>query len=249
MATGNIVKSKLSAKKATFRLATWNIQGGIQSAQDSELLISDFQRYKIHIACLQETRCGAYTYANDFGKIICLEADEGTPAHQKYGQGFYICNDWFQHFYGVRKISNRISVIQFHINRTRSRRVKLTIINVYSPTSKLISSNPDAATAFYDTLHQTIDKYERQSYLTYIVGDFNSKLGTQLDDTEAFVGQYGKGTRNRNGHLLTNFLAEHQYFAANTIFKHHMRHRSTWYGYIQGKHIYNQIDYILVPMG
>ena len=141
------------------------------------------------------------------------------------------------------KFKNRISFLQFHINRTKSRRVKLAIINVYSPTSKLISSNSDVATAFYDKLHQTIDIYERQSYFTYIVGDFNSELGTQLDDTEAIIGQFGEGTRNRNGHLLANFLAEHQYFAANTIFKHHMRRRSTWYGHIQGKHIYNQIDY------
>ena len=65
---------------------------------------------------------------------------------------------------------------------------------------------------------------------------------------ETLMGAHGKGTRNRNGQLLANFLSEHQYYATNTTFKHSMRHRSTWYGHISNKHIYNQIDYIMVPL-
>ena len=97
-------------------------------------------------------------------------------------------------------------------------------------------------------LQKTIDDCECVSYMTFIAGDFNSKLGLRLDPSERFMGNYGKGTRNRNGHLLANFLAERDFFAANTAFKHHMRHRSTWHGYIQNAHRYNQIDYILIPM-
>ena len=62
-----------------------------------------------------------------------------------------------------------------------------------------------------------------------------------------FMGHFGKGTRNGNGYLMANFLAENQLYATNTTLKHHMRHRSTWYGYLTNKQIYNQIDYILIP--
>ena len=247
MATGISHRSKLSAKKDLFNLATWNIQGGLNSTYDAETLIQDMHKYRIDIAALQETRCGDYNYSGKYGKLVCLAADPNTPPHQQYGQGFYISDAWMPHLYGIKRITDRISVIQFKINRTRSKQVILTILNIYAPTSQLVTTDLSIATDFYETMHEQIVKYERKSYLLFIAGDMNAKLGLRTDDNKFFLGKHGKGTRNRNCHLLANFLAEHQYFAANTAFKHSMRHISTWYGHIQQRHIYNQIDYIFIP--
>ena len=103
-----------------------------------------------------------------------------------------------------KRISNRISVAKFCINRTKGRKIPISIINVYAPTSKAVQQDPTTAEIFYDMLHKTIDDCECVSYMTFIVGDFNSKLGLRLDPFERFC-NYGKGTRNRNGLLLANF--------------------------------------------
>ena len=247
MAAPNKTYSKISSDHS-FLLASWNIQGGIQSAHDTHLLLSDFSRHKIDVVGLQETRCGDFQLLNEKGLLICLAAKPGTPPHLQYGQGFYVSPSWIPYYYGVKQISNRISIIQFQVNGPRRRKVLLSIINVYAPTSARISANPAEGDQFYEELTTVLEQCNRTSYITFILGDFNSKLGLKHDPIETFMGSYGKGTRNRNGHLFANFLAESQYYASNTTFQHHMRHRSTWYGRIARKHIYNQIDYILIPL-
>ena len=157
--------------------ALWNIQGGIQSAHDSHLLLSDFSRHKIDVAGLQETRCGDFQLLNEKGLLICLAAKPGTPPHLQYGQGFYVSPSWIPYYYGVKQISNRISIIQFQVNGPRRRNVLLSIINVYAPTSARISANLAEGDQFYEELTTVLEQYNRTSYITFILGDFNSKLG------------------------------------------------------------------------
>ena len=57
--------------------------------------------------------------------------------------------------------------------------------------------------------------YKSRSSLIFLCGDFNSKLGREKGN-EAFMGHYGKGTRNSNGEHLIQFLLQHQLYAANT---------------------------------
>jgi hypothetical protein len=89
------------------------------------------------------------------------------------------------------------------------------------------------------------------------MGDFNSKLGLRRSDAagmpEAFMGNFGKGTRNPNGEALASFLENTRMYATNTHFQHSMRHRSTWSGGLKNRttgeinNYYNQIDYIMAP--
>ena len=178
-----------------------------------------------------------------------MAALPGISPQQQYGQGFYVSLSWVPYYRGAKLISNRISIIQFTVNKSEDRKVIITIINVYAPTTKKVSENSTEGDQIYEELNSTLEFYNRHSYLTFIVGDFNSKLGLKQDVRENFMGNYGKGTRNRNRQLLANFLSESQYYATNTTFTHSMRHRSAWYGHIANKHIYNQIDYILIPTG
>ena len=46
--------------------------------------------------------------------------------------------------------------------------------------------------------------------------------------------------RNANGEMLYVILDRHQFIAANTIFKHKVRHIKTWEGIINQKIVYNQ---------
>ena len=252
----------LSPKAIPFKLATWNIQGGLHSDEDSALLFSDLQNLQVDVACLQETHRSDVTIldpANTGNAIHFIDSDNTTPAHQRYGQGFYISAKWRPYLHSLKRVSNRISVINFNINRTKSKLVRITIINVYAPTSIIVQQDPDQAMTFYQQLSATLHAH-RRSFITLIAGDFNSKLGVRTDPHETFMGNYGKGTRNRNGHLLANFISEHNYFASNTAFKHRLSSRTTWIGRTKLRQdqlipnhpttrlIHNQIDYILVPL-
>jgi exonuclease III len=150
---------------------------------------------------------------------------------------------------GIKSITNRIAVLRFTVTKTaRRRRHSVTIINAYAPHSLLARENPAELTSFYATLEQTYQKYKNTSTVI-VAGDFNAKLGLRADPQEQFMGAHGKGTRNASGHHLVDFLADLRLYATNTTFDVPHKHRTTWQGpSLRTRHIYNQIDYIFLPI-
>ena len=78
-----------------------------------------------------------------------------------------------------------------------------------------------------------------------ITGDFNAKLGCK-DFIGGPIGSFARGIRNANGDLRFDFLAKHKLLAANTFFKHKACQITTWEGYLRGKKVFNQLDYIII---
>lgn len=218
--------------------------------EQREVFFMEMIHQRTHIACLQETRTSDNIWKDEItengGVLYCIGA-KTSNVHRRYGQGFYVSKEWNRHYYGHEYISDRISVIHFRLNRDGTRRSFLHIINVYAPTSMLARADETELSTFYEDLSRTFQKYHRGMVL--IVGDFNSKIGLKQHEEETFVGNFGKGTRNTNGHIMADFLMEHDLYLANTHFAHDMRHRTTWEKNksILGKTIYNQIDYIAIP--
>ena len=114
--------------------------------------------------------------------------------------------------------------------------------------SERVNKNLQEATDFYSQLQQVYDTYSAKSHYVIIAGDLNSKLGVKLNREETFMRSHGKGTRNRNGHLLAEFLQNNRLYATNTTFDVPLKQRTTWSMQIQGKMRYNQIDYIIIPI-
>ena len=54
------------------------------------------------------------------------------------------------------------------------------------------------------------------------------------------------GNKNANGDQLFDFLAKQKLLTANTFFKHKACQITTWEGYLRGKKVFNQIDYIIL---
>ncbi len=69
-------------------------------------------------------------------QIIRMAPDPDTPKQRQYGQVFVISKKWEKHYWGARKISERISVAQFRLNKTGQRKTTLCIINVYGAHGK-----------------------------------------------------------------------------------------------------------------
>ena len=235
---------KLKSLRHT-NIATWNTHGKVNDPFQREILLGDMKKYKIKICCFQETRCEEMYTKSDDGLIITMPFEPDTAPHFKYGLGFFIAPDFINFFSGTKNVSNRIAVIQFKIP-LQQRSLRLTIINVYAPTSERVKNNENEATEFYEKLQTTYSEYRGKSHYIMIAGDLNSKLGQKFSQDETFIGHHGKGTRNKNGHLLAEFLQTNQLYATNTTFETPLSHRTTWSMKIGDKTRYNQIDYIII---
>ena len=248
----------LSAQK--LQVGSWNLQGGLRNGFDFDRVISDLIDRKVQVATLQETHCPeGGMFERRGGKVICLEDSSSTPTAQRYGLGFFIGTDLFPSYLDHRYISNRIAILRLQSpygGATQNRKFNtICIVNVYAPSSQFAIKHPEEYHGFYEQLNMTVEEYARKSCFLIIAGDCNSKLGLRecKDDgtKEAFMGPFGKGTRNRNGGYFASFLDTQRLYVANTHFQHPMRHRTTWNGEVtnnigQRIKIRNQIDYLMV---
>ena len=245
-----------------FKLASWNLQGGLRDGYSFECVARDMSKRQVSIGCLQETHNhdGAHKDCKG-GRVVCLEESK-TDQQCRYGLGFFIGESLTDRILDYRLISNRIAVLRLHntprgVSGPRCKPTTVCIVNVYAPTSQRAVKHPAEYRRFYEQLETTVRELRRKSVAVFVAGDFNSKLGlrrqTESGENESFMGQFGKGTRNRNGGYLATFLETHKLYAANTHFVHPMRHRTSWHGQIRDTvadkklQIYNQIDYVCVP--
>ena len=90
---------------------------------------------------------------NGDGNLLFLRS-KSYKGHTSYGQGFYISDDWINNLFGIKLISNRISIIQFYLDE-REQSNLLTIINVYAPTSFITERNLVETEELYQTLKET----------------------------------------------------------------------------------------------
>ena len=246
----NLLKSKSHHRQHTkFKIATWNIQGGLSNTLKCHQVMEEMERLDVSICALQETKAQDIVYEeHPYGHILGFPS---TSIH--YGSAFAVKKNI--QVYSHEYISDRISVISFFLNKNRDsnrRPSLLTNINAYAPHSVLAASKPEEADLFYDQLQSTTHKY-RYSTLLFVAGDMNAKIGRRMDESESFVGQYSKkfGVRNDNGDRLAQFAASNNLFLTNTAFRHPARHISTWHGTFFNRQLqrnqdyHNQIDYIL----
>lgn len=153
--------------------------------------------------------------------IICLPSDDPNP-HSRYGQGFYFSKTWQPHIWGIKRISYSILVIKFLANKSNTRNIEMTIINVYAPTSILSRSDTED---FYDLLDNTI-RLKQKCSLSIVAGDFNTKVNK-------------KGQRQEISELYMVGMEKAQEMKMD-------KDNFSLCGYIHGKNKHNQIDYICI---
>ncbi|XP_066963543.1 craniofacial development protein 2-like [Macrobrachium rosenbergii] len=117
-----------------------------------------------------------------------------------------------------------------------SKRYRLTIIQVYAPTSV---SSQEELDNFYDDLYTTLNN--NKTHYNMIIGDFNAKIGQGNGDC---VCKLGYGERNERGDDLINFAVAHDFKIMNTFFQKSESKRWTLRSSIHETR--NEIDYILV---
>ncbi|KAL3274852.1 hypothetical protein HHI36_019634 [Cryptolaemus montrouzieri] len=96
-------------------------------------------------------------------------------------------------------------------------------VQVYASTSDY---DDDVVESFYEQLQEIINNKTGEDI--FIIGDFNAKIGNQVNETERAVGQYGYGTTNERGDTMVDFLEMNQLYAMNTFFQKRKYRKWTW---------------------
>ena len=78
---------------------------------------------------------------------------------------------------------------------------------------------------FYEDLQDLLELTPKKD-VTFILGDWNAKVGSQ--ETPGVTGKFGLGMRNEARQRLTEFCQENALVIANTLFQQHKRTLYTW---------------------
>ena len=115
---------------------------------------------------------------------------------------------------------------------------QLQVVQVYAPTS---SHNDEEVEELYEEVAKIMEK--NKSHYKIIMGDFNGKVGQQLQGDEGAVGAFGLGERNERGTRLVQFATSKNLRIENTFCKKSKNRKWTWKS--PNGAVMNEIDYIL----
>ncbi|CAD6185534.1 unnamed protein product [Caenorhabditis auriculariae] len=154
------------------------------------------------------------------------------------------CNRSVQHLVDSHEIVNaRLGILRLNLGK----RERLTIINVYSPTSSKAESTKAKREEkekelddFYRKLEETIQR--EKAYYIFVLGDFNAMMGKYATPSIRH-GQHGLGTRNDNGERLADLLDSRRLYHGNSLFEKPDQRRWTWKS--ANGNTTNEIDHIL----
>ena len=131
----NLLKSKSQHRKHTkFKIATWNIRGGLTNTLKCHQVMEEMERLDISVCALQETKAQDIIYEDHpYGHILGFPS---TSIH--YGSAFAVKKNLQVHSHEF--VSDRISVISLYLNNQRNNNTRpslITVINAYAPQSVL----------------------------------------------------------------------------------------------------------------
>ena len=105
-------------------------------------------------------------------------------------------------------------------------------------------TNPeDVNDKLYEELHSVIASVPTADKLI-ILGDFDTRVGSDNISRDGVIEKYGVGRYNSNGLLLLQTCAEHELRITNTVYRLPTRNRSSWM-HPRSMH-WHRIDYVIV---
>ena len=192
-------------------------------------VIQEMKRMNINILGLSEMRWkGAGCITSDGYKVLYSGGDQG---HR--GTGIILDADTAKAVKGYWAVSDRVIV-----TKLQGKPFDIGIIQVYAPTA---DKDEEELEKFYEAV-ETAEKQLKSQDIRIVMGDFNSKVGSERSDS--VVGPFGIGEKNERGERLIEWCKEHNLAIMNTWFKNHPRRCWTWKS--PGDRTRNQIDFILI---
>ena len=207
----------LSAKSETI-IGNWNVRTLRQDGKLEEL-VAEFQRYKLDVCALTETRMtGAdKTVLKDGMSLITSGRRDGLH-HQ--GVGLLLGSKASKALSEWEPIDERLLYARF-----KSTHGNMSMIVCYAPTNNATDDKKDE---FYAKLQEVAGRVARHDVLACI-GDFNAALGSSNVGFESCMGKMGVGNKmSDNGVRFASFCLANDLIIGGTLFKHREVHKTTW---------------------
>lgn len=149
--------------KMRMKIGTWNVRS-MQSGK-MDVIQREMERLQITVMGLSETRWKGQGHFNWNGYRIIMS---GQREKGRNGVAIMCDRKSANAIMGYDTVSDRILSVRF-----RGKKVNITIIQVYAPTSVAIEEEHER---FYNELQSIIDKTPKGD-VVMIIGDFNAKVG------------------------------------------------------------------------
>lgn len=216
----------------TFRLLTYNVRS-LHSTEKLTELEEELTKINWDVVGMCEVR------RRGDEKLLTLKSGHtlyhrGNAEDSNGGIGFLIHKNHTQNIVSIKSISERVAYVIMSLNK----HYNMKIIQVYAPTS-------DHSDEEIESLYEDIEtaNQETKCHYTFIMGDFNAKVGKQMDDSETAMGNFGSEGRNERGQMLLDFLHHHNLHLMNTYFKKKPQRRWTWIS--PDGRTKNEIDFLI----
>lgn len=231
--------SRLSIVNSELKLATWNVRS-LFAAGKLDNTEKEMKRMHIDILGISELRWKGTGILNRQHTTLYYSGSDMNDAHHRSGVGILLKNEFTKYVTNFAPISDRLLLIQLN-----SSPFKTNIIQIYAPTADKKYDNE--VELLYEQIGNVLKSLKKDE-VTYIIGDFNSKIGQGRRGDIA--GPYGLGHSNDRGDRLYDFCVENDMIITNTWFKLPKRRLYTWKSPnddpLNPNSTRNQIDYILI---
>lgn len=226
-------RAKFTTRKNILRLATWNVRGLNQQGK-LQIVQEELNRCSIDVACISEVHWQGQGHFRTSDYTMYFSGAEDRNIH---GVGMLVSNKLNNFVLGYEPINERVMSLKLN-----ARPCIINIMSLYAPT---LAAEDDVVEEFYRTVEAAINKIPSKEILL-LMGDFNAKIGSTLNDdhNRRVVGKFGLGVRNERGERLIQFCIDNGFTITNSMFQHHKRRLYTWTS--PDGHTRNQIDYILI---
>ena len=201
------------------------------------LVAQELQRYNIDVCALSETRLADTSEITEVGAGYTFFTSGKAPDERREaGVGFAIRTSLVKNLESLPKgISDRLMVMRLPLQGRRY----LTLISCYAPTMTYALEQKEI---FYQDLATTLRSVSKEDKLL-LLGDFNARVGRDVQSWPDIIGPHGIGKENSNGQLLLTFCAEQGLSITNTLFQLPDIHKATWM-HPRSKH-WHLIDYVI----
>jgi exonuclease III len=189
------------------KVGSWNVRTMSQAGKMAEIA-DELLKYNLDITALQEIRWKGYGSIKK-PRYILLYSGAETQGEQ--GVGFIVKRSLEHSNIDFEPINSRLCKI-----RIKGKFHNTTIVNAHAPNE---SAKEEQKQQFYEDLNRRCDQIPKHDTLL-ILGDFNAKIGKELDN-QSVAGQHTiHEETSENGLILCQFTEANELIISSTCFEH-----------------------------
>nr|QIA97904.1 hypothetical protein AP_R.00g000040-v1.0.a3 [Amaranthus palmeri] len=192
-------------------------------------LANELSKYRIHVACVQETRWKGRKAKSIKGYKLWYAGLDG----KRSGVGILVSNVILEQVVEVRRCNDRMMLVRIVVGEE-----VVSFVSAYGPQ---VGLDDQVKREFLDNLGALLSSIPEDEKI-FLGGDFNGHIGRDAGTYNSVHGGFGLGARNESGEFLLEFALARDLVVANSLFRKKDEHLIT---YKSGGHA-TQVDYFLV---